>query len=145
MALRAVPDHPKFARLKLLLNQPKGATLGWLESVWHFCGRFTPQGNIGKYSDEAIEAWVEWNGEPGLLISSLRRAEWLDDSPQYRLLVHDWHLHADNATKLAVKRSGKPFCADTVSTPSQHCADTETHTSTPLGLPVPEPVPEPEK
>src|ERR1700676_33196 len=42
MALRAVPDHPKFAALKAALGTPKGATLGWLEALWHFTGRFTP-------------------------------------------------------------------------------------------------------
>jgi hypothetical protein len=65
MALRAVPDHPKFYRLKTILHLNRGSALGYLEGTWHFCARFTPQGNIGKYSDEEIEAWLEWDGEPG--------------------------------------------------------------------------------
>ncbi len=56
MAFRAVPDHPKFAHLKGLLRMPKGATLGYLECIWHFAGRFTPQGNIGKYDDAQLRA-----------------------------------------------------------------------------------------
>ncbi len=90
MALRAVPDHPKFSQLKARLRQPKGAVLGWLESIWHFAGRFTPQGNIGKYTDEAIEAWVEWDGKPGDLISALLWSGWLIESPVHRLTAWRW-------------------------------------------------------
>src|ERR1700675_441681 len=146
MALRAVPDHPKFTHLKGTLGQPKGAVLGWLEAIWHFTGRFTPQGNIGKYADDEIEAWVEWNGDPGALINGLVHAGWVDTDPVYRLLVHDWAQHADNATKLALKRSKKEFCLHTVSTLSLQGGDAVQQTGTLLGLPepVPEPVPVPE-
>jgi hypothetical protein len=162
MALRAVPDHPKFAQLKSCLNQPKGAVLGWLESMWHFTGRFTPHGNIGKYTDAAIESWVEWDGEAGALVAALVSSGWVDASGEFRLVVHDWHLHADNATKLSVKRSGKPFCFDFVATNidsvSTHIDSVATKSEKPrqcvhkveetptvwrLPVPVPEPVPEP--
>lgn len=109
MALRAVPDHPKFAHLKTILRTPKGATLGWLESVWHFCGKFTQQGNIGKYTDSAIEAWVEWDGEPGQLIGALVESCWLERHARYRLLVHDWHNHADSTTRKFLGRTKLPF------------------------------------
>ena len=71
MALRAVPDHPKVAHLKALFAMPKGATLGYLECIWHFTGRFTPQSNLGKDDDSAIEAWAEWPGTPGAMIAAL--------------------------------------------------------------------------
>lgn len=119
--LRAVPDHPKFAELKALLKLPKGAAAGFLEMMWHFAGRFTPQGNIGKYSDAAIEAWVEWNGEPGALIAALEKAHWLDRHPVHGLVVHDFHDHADDATRLSLKRKRLDFltrCPDTVPTTS---------------------------
>jgi hypothetical protein len=114
MALRAVPDHPKFTELKRLLNRPKGAALGYLECVWHFTGRFTPQGNIGKYSDAAIEAWVEWDGEAGAMIEALIQSKWLDHDPAHRILVHDWPQHADKSTKQTLTRSRLQFCAPTV-------------------------------
>lgn len=115
MALRAVPDHPKFARFKVSLKLTKGAALGYLEALWHFCGRFTPQGDIGRYSDEDIEAWVEWDGAPGALIAALIAAGWLDADSEHRLLVHDWAKHADDATKIALKRSGNSFIVPTLS------------------------------
>src|ERR1035437_623991 len=95
MALRAVTEHPKFAQLKSILRAPKGATLGWLEATWHFAAKFTPQGNVGKYDNSQIEAWVEWNGEPGALIAALVESKWLDDDPEFRLVIHDWDRHAD--------------------------------------------------
>jgi hypothetical protein len=137
MALRAVPDHPKFAQLKVILGQPKGPVAGWLEMMWHFTGRFTPQGNIGKYTDTAIEAWVEWNGEPGALIAALVKSGWIDHDPVHRLLVHDWAQHADKATKNALMRAKMAFCSPGVRTPYPE-------TASPYRLPVPEPVPEPE-
>ena len=141
MALRAVPDHPKFADLKSRLKCGRLVALGALESVWHFCGRFTPQGNIGKYADHAIEAWVEWEGQPGELIAALVAAGWLDLDPDYRLVVHDWPDHADQATKLALKRKELGF----VRTSSrQRNGSVETPSRLPVPVPVPDPVPDPE-
>ena len=106
--------------------------MGYLEALWHFAGRYTPQGDIGKYSDAEIEAWIEWRGEAGKLINSILLAGWLDSCNTHRLLVHHWHDHADDATKLALKRKSLIFvtrCPDSVPTV--------------LGLPVPVPVPVP--
>lgn len=152
MALRAVPDHPKFAHLKSLLKQPRGAVLGWLEGTWHFAGRFTPQGNIGKYSDLAIESWLEWDGEEGKLIEALVKSGWLDVDENHRLIVHDWEQHADRATRAQLKRSRQEFCVPGVVTPCTHREHTVstpepmlvTASSLPGAVPVPEPVPEPE-
>lgn len=152
MALRAVIDHPKFTRLKSLLKLNRACTLGYLEALWHFCGRFTPQGNIGKYSIEDIESWVEWDGEEGALVAAMVKARWLDEDPVHGLIVHDWHKHADDATRHALKRAGLNFtvstvsaeCPDTVETPSGHSRDTVGDSATPSGLPEPEPEPVPE-
>jgi hypothetical protein len=146
MALRAVPDHPKFADLMAHLGRPKYVALGCLESIWHFTGRFTPAGNIGKYTDQAIEAWVGWDGDPGALMAALINSRWIDRNNAFRLVVHDWGMHADNATKLALKRAGKTFCTGArVATPSQQCGDTVQQNETPSRLPEPEPVPVPVK
>jgi hypothetical protein len=105
MALRAVLDHPKFARLKKLTSLSRCPTLGYLEGLWHFTARYTPQGNIGKYRDTDIEAWLEWEGADGALIAAFADAGWLDRSDQHRLAVHDWSQYADEVvhTELARK------------------------------------------
>lgn len=142
--LRAAPDHPKFANLMSVLKQPKGPTAGWLEMIWHFTGRFTPQGNVGKYPDSAIEAWVGWDGEPGALISALVKTRWVDEDPIHRLLIHDWHQHADKATKNALIRAKLLFFMPTVRTPGEHVRTVATKPSSAYRPPEPEPVPEPE-
>ena len=72
--------------------------------MWHFTGRYTPQGNIGKYDDETIEDWIGWPHEPGALIGALVDAGWIDRDDEYRLLAHDWDEGCDEATKKAVHR-----------------------------------------
>jgi len=136
MALRAVIDHPKFARLKNILKLNKSCTLGYLEGLWHFCGRYTPNGNIGKYSVEDIEAWLEWDGEEGALIAAMVKAKWIDDCPVNGLIVHDWHKHADDATRLALKRAKQDFVVVTESQSVPQCPDS---VATVSGLPEPEP------
>ena len=144
MALRSVPDHPKFHHLKSLLDCGRGEALGYLEALWHFCGKYTPQGDVGRYSDAQIEAWIEWRrGEPGSLIAALIASNWIEKSPTHRLIVHDWHDHADDATRLTLKRKRLDFVTrkgDTLATVSRQCPDSVPTVS---GLPEPEPEPEP--
>jgi hypothetical protein len=148
--LRAVPDHPKFAALKAILAQPKGAVAGWLEMLWHFAGRYTPQGNIGRYTDAAIETWLEWTGEPGALVRAFVQSGWIDPDPVHRLLVHDWAQHADKTTKNALGRAKLPFCTPGVRTEISFAGTAYTQrtykkleSSTAYTPPVPEPVPVP--
>lgn len=143
MALRAVPDHPKFADLKARLSRPKCVVLGCLEAIWHFTGRFTPQGNIGKYTDQAIEAWVEWDGKPGELISALIDSGWIDRDKEHRLLVHDWSQHADKATKNSLSRAKLSFYSPSVCTEYVQSTYELSNSGNMYRLPVPEPVPVP--
>jgi len=153
MALRAVLEHPKFAAFKMRLGLRKCEALGYLEGLWHFCGRFTPQGNVGKYSNLQIESWLEWSGSEGGLIAGLIAEKWLDECPESRLIVHDWDTHADKATKQALTRSKRtflrPVCVHRGHVgPDFELMNTESasmgaHSSDLSTLPVPEPVPEP--
>lgn len=142
MAKRNLLEHPKFAHFKMLSGLPKSVALGYLECLWQFCGRYTPQGNIGKYTDGQIEAWVEWNGKPGELISLLLETGFLDADETYRLLVHDWADHVDNTTKTNLKRSNLGLIVSTVS--QQGCNRVTTVLTPPEPEPEPEPVPDPE-
>ena len=67
-------------------------------------------------------------------VEGLLGAKWLDQSEDHRLLVHDWHEHADNATGLALKRKKLRFLTQ--------CPDSG-RSATASGLPEPEPEPEP--
>src|SRR5277367_6663980 len=137
MALRAVPEHPKFARLKRTLGLSKFEALGILEALWHFTGKFAPRGNVGKFTNCEIEDWIEWSGESGKMVAALVATGWLDLHKEYRLVVHDWHMHADQTTKKQLGRTGERFVQDM----SRQATDNSGETGKQSG--PPEPVPDP--
>ena len=155
MALRAVPEHPKFAALQSILHLRKSETMGLLEMLWHFTGKYAPQGNCGKFKDVEIESWIDWGGERGRLIEALVETGWLDRSAEHRLLVHDWHEHADTTTRKYLGRKQLPFltnggpCLGSVLDMSGTSTSTLPDMSCGIGKvssppePVPVPAPEP--
>lgn len=137
---RAAVDHPKIQRLQRRLSLTRFEAMGLLEALWHFTGRYAPQGDLGRWSDEEIAAWIEWPGDPGELIGTLVICGWLDVNETYRLVVHDWPDHADEATKVSLKRAGKTFV---VATNSGTVPTKPQPVATVSGPPEPEPEPEP--
>jgi len=104
--LRVVTGTAKFATFQRRVgSRPLAA--GLLELLWHFTASNAADGAIGRHSDEEIEAWIGWDGEPGALIAALIGSRWLEPvDGDGRLYVHDWHDHADRSvhTKLARER-----------------------------------------
>lgn len=104
---RGTPDHPKVAALCALLNIRKYEAVGILEMLWHFTAKYAPQGDIGKYTDKAIAAAVDWQRPTGAkgvtpecrLSDALVGAGWVDRHPVCRLVVHDWHEHSDQTLR----------------------------------------------
>jgi hypothetical protein len=119
------------------LKVPRYVAVGILESLWHLTAREAPRGDIGKLSDERIAVGIDYRGSASNLVGALTRAGWIDTNAQHRLLIHDWHDHADESVKKYLKRNGLQFA----------CLDTSGHVETCLprarALPVPVPVPEP--
>ena len=128
-------QHTKLKRLVRALKVPQYAAVGILESLWHLTAREAPEGNIGKLSNEDIAAWIDWECDSDDLIAALVTAGWIDHDTDNRLVIHDWHEHADDATKLAMKRKAatRSECVGQVPTENN---------KTPLPEPLPEPVPE---
>ncbi|HTR34933.1 MAG TPA: hypothetical protein VMH80_03460 [Bryobacteraceae bacterium] len=133
---RGTPRHPKVGHLCELLNVKLPTVVGYLELLWHFTAEFAPQGNVGKYSDKRIEAAVYWSGPAGKLIEALLEAHFLDRDPIHRLVVHDWHDHADDAVRKRLNRAGLPFLSHSPKVTGQR------QTSADNGS-LPEPEPEP--
>ena len=119
-------------------------SIGILEGLWHLTAREAPQGDIGKLSNEDIALGLDYEGDADKLIDALVECHWLDESPDNRLVVHDWHEHADDAVKKRLMRTHRPFLSGYVQTTAaiggqrQPSADNGS-----LPVPVPEPVPEP--
>jgi len=106
---RGTPRHPKIAHLCELLRVKLPTAVGYLELLWHFTAEFAPQGDIGRFADQRIEAAISWPGSPGNLASALVEAGWLDRNEEHRLVVHDWHDHADDAVRKRLSRAKLPF------------------------------------
>ncbi len=99
----------KFRLLKRRLGLPDYALVGVLESLWHLAARETPRGDIGRLSDEAILVGIDYDGDGKALLEALVAEHWLDRHPTHRLVVHDWHEHADDAVKRFIARNHTTF------------------------------------
>jgi hypothetical protein len=106
---RTAIGHSKVRALADAMRKPHYAAVGILESLWHLTAREAPAGNIGKLTNKAIAMALDWRGKPDVLINALIETGWIDECDHYRLLIHDWADHADDAVHMALARSGKLF------------------------------------
>jgi hypothetical protein len=75
---RGTIRHPKTTALMVELGVGRAEVLGILTMLWDFCGDYTPDGKVGRFSDSEIAAAVEWSKEPEKLIESLIKTRWID-------------------------------------------------------------------
>lgn len=105
LAKRGTLDHPKNKRLARLLGVEPWASLGLLEAVWHWVGRYAPCGFVTaeELADCADSAHFRDD-----LAQVLVPTGWLDrvDGGFY---VHDWHDHADDTVKKTLAKRGETF------------------------------------
>jgi len=94
---RGTPEHPKTLQLSALLNIRQFEAVGLLEMLWHWTARYAPQGDIGKYPNAMIAGRLDWQEDPEMLFDALTRAAWIEEHEEYRLVIHDWHEHSDDA------------------------------------------------
>lgn len=80
------------------------STVGHLELLWHFTAKQAPAGDVGRWADDEIAEACDWDGDPAAFVDALVAARWLDPCPTHRLIVHDWHEHADDALRKAMRR-----------------------------------------
>lgn len=138
---RGTPDHPKTHDLAERLELATWGAVGILESLWHWTARFAVTGDIGKFTDAQISRGLGWKGEPVDLINALVDSGWIDESEEHRLVIHDWHDHADDAAKKYVERNGLQFASVNV----QKCRDKSRNVEKcpPRACALPEPLPLP--
>jgi hypothetical protein len=140
---RGTPDHPKVSVLMQVLGCTRQSAIGILELLWHFTARYAPRGDIGRWSDERIAAGLYWTGDPASVVSALTRSGWLDPHPSLRLVVHDWHDHADDTTKKHLKRQRLTFLSKVRRVSGRVQTDPDATGQRPPAVAVPEPQPEP--
>lgn len=89
--MRPILDHPTV--------DPETICIGILERLWHAACTSAIRGDIGRLSDDLIAEMLGWRGDAQQLIEILVECGWLDESEEYRLLVHDWADHAPRHVK----------------------------------------------
>lgn len=129
---RQALDHTKMDLLMRKLSLPRWGCVGILESIWHLTAREAPRGDIGRLSNERIAIGIDWRGaknrpfeqEADRLVSALEEAGWIEASDEYRLVVHDWHEHADDSVRKMLSRNGRGFVTDGTNSKLRGCVPT---------------------
>jgi len=143
---RGTPRHPKTNALQRALGISLPTVIGYLELLFHFTAEFAPQGNIGKYDDAWIEAALGWKGRKGVLVGCLIDTHWVALHSECRLVVHDWHDHADDYIKKKLERAKLQFLTfhtDRVKVTGQTADNGGQRQPRARAVPEPEPEPEP--
>jgi predicted outer membrane lipoprotein len=106
---RAAWNHLKTRNLAKALGIPRPYAFGILEALMHLCAKVTPRGNIGALSPEEIVKELDCPQDPQELIAALVKTGWLDKDRAHKLVVHDWHEHADDGVRKTLEASGLTF------------------------------------
>ena len=103
----------KFKKLDRALGDlPQYQVVGLLESLWQFTAADAPLGDVGKFTNEDIATAIDWKGDPDKLIEALVETGWLDESDEFRLVVHHWHEHCPDYLRKRIQRRGKSFVTE---------------------------------
>jgi hypothetical protein len=124
-------DHPKMFHLAHLLDVERWAARGLVESILIITGKYAIRGDIGRMEDLAIALAVDWKGDAGRMIACLVGSRWLDEHPDHRLVVHNWHKHAPGWVKGRLKQDGLEFVGNGPSSSKS--------ISSPIPIPIPIP------
>lgn len=85
----ALPQHPKYKRLRARLGWPG---IAHLFHFWLWVRTNRPGGDLTGMSGEDIELAIDWPGEPGAFTAAMVDVRFLDGADGcYR--VHDWDEH----------------------------------------------------
>lgn len=93
---RGTDSLAKFLFLQKELKLPKYAAVGLLQTLWDFTILNTPEGNIGKFTNEEIALALGYDEDPDALIEALVKRHWLDPDPVHRLVIHHWPDHCED-------------------------------------------------
>ena len=107
---RGTPDHPKTLDLAEAIQKFLAAsgtdlpfeivqsyTCGMLERLWHFTARYAPSGLVATHSAQRIARAIGWTHDADWLLRTMTDGRFYDDIEGVGLVVHDWHIHSDDA------------------------------------------------
>lgn len=111
---REAYNHAKIKLLARDLGIPLPYARGIVNSVWMVTAVSYPRGDIGRLTNEEIAIAIDYPDDADKLIDSMVKRRLLDESEECRLIVHDWHEHADSyvhaalAKRLVIFANGQP-------------------------------------
>lgn len=79
-------EHPKTKRLCRLLGLPRPTVVGYLHFLWWWAYDYAPEGDLSAFTDDDIADAVDWDGEPGALVSALIESGFINADRH----IHDW-------------------------------------------------------
>lgn len=112
---RGTIEHPKTEHLAELLSISMAQAVGHLEALFHFTAKYAMRGNIGSWGNKQIAKRCLWDGDPDVFVQALinanggKRHGWIEAHSEHRLIVHDWHRHADESVKKTLKNNNESF------------------------------------
>lgn len=116
-------NHVKVKRLKKLLGIPLYRAVGILETLWLLCQDCCDDGNLGKFTDEEIAEYLEWDGDIRALLTALEESRWVD-LVDGRPVVHDWLEHCPEFIRERIrKREARAVKASKANVLSTYDAD----------------------
>lgn len=101
--------HPKMLTLAGILNIPRTQAIGIVQVLLDYCADVAPEGDIGKWKNEAIANACEWPGNPDFLVLALVESGWLDMCTNHRLVWHGLSEHSESWWKAKLSKIGKDF------------------------------------
>lgn len=109
---RGIAGHVKTEELAAQLGLPIGLAVGVLEMLCNqWAPRCAPRGDVGKWTDEQIARGLRCDIPSERLIPALVASGWLEPHPRHRLVIHDYHQHADQGVRKHLKRNGERFAS----------------------------------
>ena len=88
-------DHPKIRKLARRLRIEEVTALGMMTSLWTWCLRHAPDGNLTKFDIDDIELAAKWVGEPGDFYRHAVELTLIDKDDE-TTGVHGWMRRAEN-------------------------------------------------
>ena len=96
---QSLRNHPKVKKAARIAGINEFEMIGRLHCLWWWALDYAPDGDLTNYSDDDIEAAVDWTGQPGLFVRSMIECGFnghggLIDVTQESREIHDWFEYA---------------------------------------------------
>jgi len=99
-------DHRKLRRTAKLLLISEVTLRGHLVTLWLNVLRHSPDGDMDDWTEEDIAHYADWDGDPGLLVSSLAETQWIDIIED-RAVIHDWDEHSERLRISKIRKQNR--------------------------------------